>query len=268
MGELLAHPAVQGGLAPLLAALLVAALGYPLRLSGLAAGAGFAATLYLTGNLAFEPLSALRKIALLGLFAAALGALADLAFKPTRAAGIVLGAVFALAAIWVLWPALAQKSGSPLALYGAGVAAFVLCTVGLTVALHGDGVRAGAAGLGLGLATGIAAGVGASALLGLYGLALGAASGGFLLATLILGRRVMAGASFTLAASVIASLLGASAMLLGKFPWYALPALAAIPLAVRLPLPERSGVLLQEIVASFYALALAGVACALAWMAR
>jgi hypothetical protein len=51
-------------------------------------------------------------------------------------------------------------------------------------------------------------------------------------------------------------------------PWYALPALAAIPLAVRLPLPERSGVLLQEIVACFYALALAGVACALGWMAR
>src|SRR5256885_5141458 len=51
------YPAVQGGLAPLVAGLLVAGLGLPLRLSGLAAGAGFLTVLYLTGNLAFEPLS-------------------------------------------------------------------------------------------------------------------------------------------------------------------------------------------------------------------
>jgi hypothetical protein len=57
-------------------------------------------------------------------------------------------------------------------------------------------------------------------------------------------------------------------MLLAKLPWYSLPALALIPLAVRLPIPERSGAALQTVVASFYALAVAGGACALAWLAR
>jgi hypothetical protein len=168
----------------------------------------------------------------------------------------------------VFWTILAQKPPAQAAIYGIGIAAFVLATVALTMTLHAEPIRAGAAGLGLGLGAGIGAIIGASALIGLYGIALGAASGGFLLLAMILGKRVVAGASFTLAASVIASLLAAAAMLLAKLPWYSLPVLALIPLAVRLPVPERSGAALQAVVASFYALCVAGGACALAWLAR
>ena len=206
-----------------------------------------------------------RKMALLGLGAPLLGAIADLAFKPTRAAGAVLGALFGIASAWVFWSVLAQKPPMQAALYGAGVAAFVLCTIAFATSLHGDPIRAGAAGLGLGLGSGIGAILGASALIGLYGIALGAASGGFLLLAMVLGKRVVAGTSFTLAASVIAALLAASAMLLAKLPWYSLAVLALVPLATRLPLPERAHPALQAVVASIYALAVAGGACALSW---
>ena len=266
MNELLSNPAVQGGVAPLIAGLVVAGIGFPLRLSGLAAGAGFLTVLYLTGNLAFEPLSATRKVALLGLAAPLLGAIADLAFKPTRAAGAVLGAIFGIGSAWAFWSVLAQKPATEAAIYGVGVAAFVLCTVAFATSLHAEPIRAGAAGLGLGLGAGVGAILGASALIGLYGIALGAASGGFLLLAMILGKRVSAGTSFTLGASVIGSLLAAAAMLLAKLPWYSLAALALVPLAVRLPLPERSHPALQAVVACIYSLPVAAGACALAWM--
>jgi len=179
---------------------------------------------------------------------------------------VVLGALFAAAASWVFWGILAQKSAAEALVYGAGIAVFLLCTVAFAVSLHGEPVRAGAAGLGLGLGAGIGAILGASALIGLYGIALGAASGGFLLLTMALGKRVTAGASFTLAASVIAALVGATAMLPAKLPWYALAVLALAPLAVRLPVPERSHPALQAVVASVYALAVAAAACAVSWV--
>ena len=69
MRELLNHPAVQGGLAPFVVALIVAELLQRMRLSGLAIIAGFAATVYLVSGFAFDPLTASRKIVLLTLAA-------------------------------------------------------------------------------------------------------------------------------------------------------------------------------------------------------
>lgn len=265
MDELLTHPAVQGGLAPLLVALVVAGCAYPLRLSGLAIGAGFAVAVYLTGTFAWEPLTAMRKIVLVGLIAAAAGTVADLAFKPTRAAGAALGVLFGLASAWVFWSVLKQKPPAEAALYAIAVAVFVAWTVGFTVTLHGDPARAGAAALAMGLGTGVSSIFGATALIGLLGLALGAAAGAFLLLVMILGKRMVAGASLTLAASVTASLLAAGAMLLAKLPWYSLAVLALIPIAVRLPMPQQAHARLRTVVACVYGLAFAGGACLLAW---
>ena len=71
MQEMLANPAVQGGLAPFIAALTVAALLAPFRLGGLAVVAAFATAVYFIAGFTFEPLTATRKIILLG-FAAPL----------------------------------------------------------------------------------------------------------------------------------------------------------------------------------------------------
>src|SRR5204863_197146 len=82
--EMLANPAVQGGLAPFIAALVVAALLAPLRLGGLAVVAAFATAVYFIAGFTFEPLTATRKIILLGLAAPLAGIVIDFAFRPTR----------------------------------------------------------------------------------------------------------------------------------------------------------------------------------------
>lgn len=267
MEELLGNPAVQGGVAPFLAGLLVAGLLFPARLGGLSAGAAVLIAVYLTGNFAFEPLTSMRKLVAVGIGAMLLGALADLAFKPGRATGIVLGILFGAASAWVFWTLLAQREAAQAMLVGGGVAALVLWLVAFTTSLHADSVRAGAAGLGLGLGGGIAAFLSASLVVGLYGIALAAGSGAFLVLVMILGRRVAAGQSLTLSVAVFAGLLGAAAMLLAKLPWYALAALAATPLAARLPVPDKSPAWAQAIVASIYTLTAGAGACWLAWLA-
>jgi len=266
VNELLQNPIVQSSALPFVVGLVAAALLLPLRLSGLAAAAGFAAAVMAIGNFALEPLTATRKIVVLGGAAALLGALADLAFRPTRLTGIVLGAVFAGATLWVFAAILAQKVPAEVAIVGAGLAAFTWWLVAATVSLHYDMVRAGATGLALGLGAGFAAVLGASALLGQYGMALGAGSGAFLLLTMVLGGRVQAGATLTLTVSVLAALIAAGAVLLAQLHWLTLVALAMVPVLVRLPLP-RGAAWMQSVVASVYALVAAGGACALAWLA-
>ena len=266
MQELLGNPAVQSSLVPFLAGLLVAGVLFPLRLGGLAAAAGFLATVYLVGDFTLESLDSKRRLVLAVLVAPALGVLADLAFKPTRATGPVLGAVFAAAGAWVFLNLLKQKSGVDLALHGAGLAAFMVWTVAFSVALQADALRAGAAGLGLGLGAGVAAVLGASALLGQYGMGMGAGCGAFLLLAMIFGPRVVPGTTLTLTAGVAAGLVAVGAVLTGQLPWYALAALALVPVAVRLPLPKGAA-WMQAIVAALYAAAPAVTAWVLAWLA-
>lgn len=258
---------MQAAVAPLLVGLAVAALLFPLRLSGLAVAAGFLAAVVLIGNFSFSTLTATRKLVLVAAAAPLLGVVIDLAFKPTRPAGVALGALFAVAALWVFWSVLAQQTFVHGLRVGAGVAALSLWTVAAALPLSGDPVRAGAAGVGLGLAVGIGAVLGASALLGQYGMALGAASGGFLLLVMLLGRRVRAGASLILTCAVGAALLACAAVLLAKLPWIAAALLGLVPVAVRLPLPARVHPGIEAVIAVFYALVPAAGCWALAWAA-
>lgn len=264
MQEFLNNPAVQSSVAPFLAGLMVAGLLFPLRLGGLAAAAGFLATVYLVGDFTLESLDSKRKLVLVALAAPVFGVIADLAFKPTRASGPVLGVVFAAAGGWVFFNLLKQKTGADLALHAAGLAAFVICTVSFSVALHADPLRAGAAGLGLGLGAGVAAVLGASALLGQYGMGLGAGCGAFLLLAMILGPRVAPGTTLTLTAGVAAGLVAAGAMLTGQLPWYSVAVLALVPVLVRLPLPKAAP-WIQAIIAALYAAVPAAGAWVLAW---
>jgi hypothetical protein len=264
--ELLRDPLVLWGALPFVAGFVAAAILFPLRLAGLAAAAGVAAAVAVTGGFVFDPLTVQRKMLVAGAAAALLGALADLAFRPTRSAGVVLGALFGGVALWVFSSVLSQKIPAEVAIVGAGLAGFAWWLVAATVSLHYDMVRAGAAGLALGLGAGFAALLGASALLAQYGVALGAASGAFLLLVMILGGRVEAGATLTLTASMFAALVASGAVLLGKLHWFALLPLALVPLLVRLPLP-RGPAWTQAIVAALYAGVAGAAAPALAWLA-
>jgi len=147
---ILANPIVQSSALPLLAGLVCAALLYPLRLEGLAALAGFLAAVFAIGNFGLEPLTATRKIVLLGGAAAVLGVLVDLAGKPTRYTGMAFGALFGAAALWVFAAVLRQKIPLDVAVTGAGAVALTAWLVAATVSLQYDSARAGAAGRILG----------------------------------------------------------------------------------------------------------------------
>ncbi len=265
--ELLANPVVQAGVAPpFLAALIVAVALSPLRLGGLAVIAAFVVCVHFVTGIEFTPLTATRKILILAIAAAGIGPLLDFALKPTRI-GVALIAVGAAGgALWAFWPVILQKPGMQAWLFGGSAVVALAFMVGFAQArLAGDGVRAGAAALALGLGVGIAAIFSASLSYGLYGIALGAGAGGFLLPQMIRGRKAAAGATFTVPAMLIGGLVAVGAMLLAQLPWYCVLILALVPVAVRLPGPEQAPVWLQAVVFSLYGFVIAGVACALAW---
>jgi hypothetical protein len=115
------------------------------------------------------------------------------------------------------------------------------------------------------MSTGASAIISASAAYGSYGIALGAGAGAFLLPQMISGRASAAGATLMLSAMLTGGLVATGAMVLAQLPWYSLAVLAAVPLAVRLPGPERAPVWLQAVIFSAYGFAVAGLACFLAW---
>jgi hypothetical protein len=255
--ELLGHPAVQGGLAPFLAGLAAALVLFPVRLSGLAAAGGFFAAVYLTGHLGLE-----KKLLLVSAAAAGVGALCDLAFRPTRAAGVVLGIAFGIACFWIFLDTLGGMRAQRLVLYAIGIGVLVAATVAFASFSHDEPQCAGAAGVGLGLASGVLAYLGGAKLLALWGFGLAAGAAGFLVISILLGRAVLAGATLTLSVGVIGAALAVAVALQRGLKWQYAALLALVPLAVRLPLPARSAAG-QAMVALIYALAVAGGVCAL-----
>jgi len=264
MQDLLNNPAVQGGLAPFAVALVVAFALFSLRLAGLAVIAALGTAVYLIGGFAFPPASAQQKILLVSLAVPVLGIVVDLAFKPTRAAGPILGLIFGVLVLWVGVNVLKQKEMAAMLAAGAGVAALVAWLVGACFSLRDDPVRAGAAALTLGLGIGISAVLSASGSYGQYAAAVGAGAGAFLLVQMLLGRTIHAGATFTLSAGAACGLLAAGALLGSPLPWYVAAVLALVPVATMLPLP-RAGIWLQAIVASLYGGIVSLAACLLAW---
>jgi hypothetical protein len=266
MNDILNHPAVQSGVAPFVAALIMALILGRVRLGGLAVAAAFGTAVYLISGFGFTPLSATRKIVLLGLAAPIAGVLVDFAFKPTRLGTAILALASGAAAVWTFWSVLQQKSIAEALMLGGGAALFVAWLVGFSQSfLSSQPIRAGAAGLGLGIGVGVSAVLGASALYGQYGISLGAAAGAFLLPQMIGGRKFEAGATFMLPLALTAGLLAAGTLILAQMRWYSLVALAFVPLAARLPAPEKSALWIQAVAISACTLAAAAAAIALTW---
>jgi hypothetical protein len=261
--QFLNHPAVQAGLAPLLVALVCAASFRRISLSGLAIIAGFAVTVYLASDFTLEPLTAVRKIVLLGLISAALGVLSGL-FQPRWLASL-LPLLGGAAAIWTAQRILQQHTPQVALLWGAGCAAYVAFLVWSMDSLENRPVRTASAATALGIGTGGSALVGASALLGQFGLAIGSAAAAYLLIQMSSNKALPVGRVFTLPVALIAGLTGCIAVLSAELPWYALPALAAIPLAARFaPLPGQS-LRIQTLSCALPTFALASGAIYITW---
>ena len=266
MNELLNHPAVQGGVAPFVVALIVVLLLGRVRLAGLALVAAFCTAVFLISGFSFTPLTVTRKIVLLALASPVIGLMVDFAFRPSRLGTGILAAAGAAAALWVFWPVLAQKETAQAVLLGANAALLAGWLIGFMLSTQAERpLQAGAAGLGLGLAVGGCAILGASALYGSYGIALAAGAGAVLLVQMASGRTFAAGATLVLPAALISALLAAAAVILAQLQWYVLPVLGLIPVAALLPVPAEP--LGKTLAASAYTLAIAAAACALAWQA-
>ena len=267
MLELLDHPAVQGGVAPLVSSLIVAALLARTRFAWLAIIAGYATMVVLAGDFSFSPLTAARKVMLIGVVAALVGLAADLVPQPPRYLASTLVVVGGLVASWAFISVLRQREGMAGYATGGGIVLFVALLVAAVLRLRADGVRTGAAGLGLGLATGIAAVLSASIGYLLAGVAIAAASGALLLMQVILARELAAGFTGALPIGLLAALFAVATLLLAQLPWYALPLLLLVPLAAALPVPQRAPMMARAAMASGYALAAALLPILAAWYA-
>jgi hypothetical protein len=261
--ELLNHPAVQGGLAPFIVALLVAELLLRMRLSGLAVICGFAVTAYLVSDFSLEPLTAARKIVLLGVLSAALALpLMLLSMQWLRGLLTVAGSA---AALWVLLRILQQQETSHMLLWGAGCALYAGWLVFWFDSLKDSSIRAGSAGMAFGIGSGTAALFGASALLGQFGLALGAAAGAYLLLQMLTNSTLPCGRIYTLPLSLVGGLCGCLAVLTADLPWYALPVLSVIPVIAKIPLPEKRPLWMQSLLLALACMLFAAGAVYLTW---
>lgn len=260
MESYLDHPAVQGGVVPFVAGLIIAAVLGRARLGGLAVAAGFALSVALVSGIAFTPLTATRKLALIVFAAPVLGILVDFVFRAGRTLAVLIALVCGALTVWVFWSVLQHKALAEAVLLGGAAALFVAWLVAAMLELSGEPVRAGAAAVMLGLGAGVSAILGASAVLGLHGIGIAAGAGGFLLWQMVTGRTIAAGATLTLSVGLAGGLFGASALFLAKLPGYVPIVLALVPLAARLPVPPRFPIWAQAIVLSAYCFVLAVLA--------
>lgn len=263
MHALLTHPAVQAVLAPFLIALLTAELLQRLRLSGLAIFAGFAITIYLVSGFAYTPLTDTRKIVWLGLTLSLLAIPLSLfnwsLWRP------VLTVLAAASAVWVTQRILLQQPTALALQWGIGYALYVGWIVFWMDDLRDSPVRASSAGMALGLGTGTVLLIAGATLLGKYDVAIGSAAAAYLFIMFVSNSYLPCGRTFTLPLSLVVGLSGSLAVLTMKLPWYVLVPLAAIPLAAKLPVSDKSAVWVQATLLSAATLACALSAAYFSW---
>jgi hypothetical protein len=267
MTELLDNPAVQGGVAPLVVALVVAFALARTRFAWIAIGAGYATMVALSVGFSFSPLTIARKTVLVGLLVPLVGIGADLLPRPARAIAPALAVAAGVVSAWVVLAILVRREAAGALAMGGGIALFVALLVGATLRLREDGLRCGAAGLGLGLATGIAGVLSASIGHLVAGAAVAAAAGAMLLVQIMLSRNLAPHFLGALPLGMLPALSAAGTLLLAELPWYALPLLLLVPIAASLPAPERAPAVVRAAALAAYALAAAALPILAAWHA-
>ena len=267
MLEILNHPLFQGGVAPLIVALIVGLTFARTRFAWLAVILAYAAMIALDIGFSVFPPTVARKTMLIGLIAPLVGIVADTYPRSSRRIAAALVITTGLLSIWVFWTVLQNADGANAVLAGTGVAAFVAALIAAMLRLRDDGLRCGAAGLGLGLAVGIAGILSASIGALIEGVAIAAACGAMLMVQIVLSRTLAAGFTGALPIGLLTALIAAGTQQLAFLPWYALPLLLLIPLAVSLPAPALGPLIARALIPAGYALAAAAIPIGAAWYA-
>lgn len=223
---------VQSALAPLVAAFAAGWVAHKTGKLPIGIGVivGFAVAALLINGFDFRTLTAARKVILIGVLAAILGALAD--SRQLRDMVRLYVGLGVVGAIWVFGLFLLRKSGTDMAIASAAIAAYVAWLVFSTHRLQGDGRRAGAAAVALGIGTGAASVIGSSALFGQLAFALSAAAGGLLL-VLLIAKNNDGGTVITYPVGLVMGLIGCAAVALAELAWIVLVILGLIPIVAR-----------------------------------
>lgn len=259
--------AFQGGIAPFVVALAVALLLARTRYAWLAIVAAYATQVALSTGFSFTPLSASRKILLLSLAAPLVGIAAYALESRGRSIVYALAGLAGLATIWVFVTVLQQREGAAAWMTGIGIVVFAGALVALMLSLRADPARAGAAGVGLGLATGVIALMSASVGFMTAGISVAAGAGALLLVSVLRREPQPPGVLGTLSIGVMIALFAEGALMLAKLPWYALALLLLVPLAVRLPVRGDSAPVVRAAILFAYAIAAALIPIAAVWIA-
>ena len=188
MSDLLNHPAFQGAVAPFIVALIVASALGRTRFAWLAILPAYATMVALDTGFTLPPLTASRRSWLIALLAPLVGVAADSYRRSSRRVAPALAGAAALVSLWVFWTLIGNREGWRSAAVGAGIAIYFAALVAAVLRLRDDGLRCGAAGLGLGIAVGIAGIVSASIGALVAGAALAAACGAMLVVQIALAR--------------------------------------------------------------------------------
>jgi hypothetical protein len=265
--DLLQNPAVQAGAIPFLVALAVSAMLARTRFLAIAQLAGFLSLVALAIGFSFESLTATKRLVLIGIGTGAAALLLELRGRLTRPWVVGVSLVVAAASIWMLWRLLAQKDAGAAALAGGLAFLYVFAMGASMLEVGADPVRGASAGLMVGLGTGALAVLGASAVLGVVGVSLGAAAGATLLVQMLRGKPAATGATISLPAGAIAALAGVLAVASASLPWYVLIPVVAAPWATRLVPPTVQPLWLRAFLSALAALVPVIAAVALAWAA-
>ena len=267
MQDWFAAPWVQYGLAPFLAALLVAELCNRLRISGFALIAGIAttATLGARGLPSLTPVTAPERIVFVALVAALVGLVLDLAPKLRRPVAVIVALCAGALVIWISPPAVTRANWlAVLAPAGLGVL-YAVWTAGTLTLLADSPERAGAAGVGLGAAVGVCALLAGVAQLAAIAFAAAAACAAYLLIQAISNARLSCGMLFVLPLSAACALIPPVAVLHAGLSWYLVPALALIPATSLIPFSERLSTSARVVLALALAAATGAAVSALVW---
>lgn len=269
MDALVVNPVFQAGVAPFVVALVAALLLRPLGAfwTGLAITAGIFAAVALTMEIRWSPLTSTRKILLITVAAVVAGVLLDYVTLLRRYLPWLLFAAGAAAVLWMMWPVLERKEGAARWALGVGGALYAGWLAALAETLRHRPLPALVTLAALGFSTGGVVLFGASAMLGQLALAAGSAAVACLLLGL-LGRPFAVGLTALLPAMLLMALLGYSGVVHARTPWYALPVIAIIPLAARIPVPADKSKWLRAALIAGAVAPLVMTAIAIAWWAE
>lgn len=256
--DLLNNPAIQGGIAPFIVALVIAGLFMKFRnLAALSIVGGVLTTVMLTTGIQFDPMTSTRKITLLIIIIPLIALLLDL-FHAEESKKIVpiFYAIAAASIIWVLWPVLSRDPFSETLIPLLGYIIYATWMTGVFLKfVEMPRISAASAAVGTGFAIGIVAMIGASALLGQLGIAFGVAASAYLLTQVVSRNDEPAGFTFCLSSAFIAALLLPAAVVYAKVPWIVIPFIALVPLFAFYPFEEDRHII-KNLIGLFFVMAI------------